>query len=373
MTGGNRSIEEIEIVLRDRSTDDRKTLWINVWDNYLARRWLRALDQVLCRNLLLQKNYCFLGFADTTRDGAFLCDEINRSIAHINQSSIPYHIEDYFVLEECLGDGMYLRHDRFNRLHQYFEELQGVSSNMSPYWLCADQETRWHISQLNLLCHEFETWALSWRKKHTLPEWQRPSQLMCWNQAPRFFLEPRDYELFGIDTIARSLGGVYVGVNKAVGKHHWEVFQDEGRDSRIDELTTSTLRSQTEAAADFDIEWGQDPGQHPFMHRQLAEFRIWLENNGFDPDDPALTIGHPQVGQVDLDRSFGSRDYRDVWQQLNKHLDVVEVRTSNHRQTYDYHWSDPDYIIRMIGEKNEMANIIMAESNAGNTLSAQIT
>jgi hypothetical protein len=44
-----------------------------------------------------------------------------------------------------------------------------------------------------------------------------------------FALEPEDYELFGIETINRKLGGVYLGVNKAVGKHHWEVFNDEGR------------------------------------------------------------------------------------------------------------------------------------------------
>jgi len=144
---------------------------------------------------------------------------------------------------------------------------------------------------------------------------------------------------------------VYVGVNKAVGKHHWEVFQDEGRDSRIDELTTSTLRSQTEAAADFDIEWGQDPGKHPFMHQQLLEFRAWLEANGFDPDDPALTIGHPQVGQVDLERSFGIRDHFEIWRILDAHMDVIAVRTSTHHQVYDYHWSDADYIIHMTNRR----------------------
>jgi hypothetical protein len=167
--------------------------------------------------------------------------------------------------------------------------------------------------------------------------------------APRFALEPADHELFGTHTISRSLGGVFVGVNKAVGKHHWEVFQDEGRDSRIDELTTSTLRSQTEAAADFDIEWGQDPGCHPFMHRQIDEFREWLINNGFDADNPALTIGHPQVGQVNLERSFGTRDHNDIWQQLYQHLDVISVRTSRQCANYDYCWSDPDYIQLMTG------------------------
>lgn len=349
MSGGKTSLEEIEIVLRDRSTDHRLSVWITVWDSGLARRWLSALDSVLSNRLNLQKNYCFMGFADGPRDGALICREINHSIAHINQSEIGYRIQDYFDLDNCLDD-LNLRHEKFNALHRYFEDLQGVSGQMSQYWSRADAHTRWHISQLNLLCHEFETWALSWRKKHTLPEWQRPSQLMCWNHAPRFALGEEDHALFGIDTLARPMGAVYVGVNKAVGKHHWEVFQDEGRDSRIDELTTTTLRSQTEAAADFDIEWGQDPGQHPFMHKQLAEFRSWLEANGFDPDDPALTIGHPQVGQVDLDRSFGTRDHFKIWNQLAQHLDVAAVSTSSHSAEYDYHWSDPDYITRMTGE-----------------------
>jgi len=350
MNGGDPLLDEVEIILRDRNSDKTLSVWIEIWDNSLSRRWLAALDHVLARGLTLQKNYCFLGFADGARDGHRICQEINTAISHINLSSVQYWINDHYVLEQCLDQNLELDHDRFNRLHRYFEDLQGVSGHMSRHWLSADAETRWHISQLNLLCHEFETWALSWRKKHTLPEWQRPSQLMCWNQAPRFLLEPEDLGLFGIHTIARPMGGVYVGVNKAVGKHHWEVFQDEGRDSRIDELTTTTLRSQTEAAADFDIEWGQDPGQHPFMHSQLAEFRAWLEANGFDPDDPALTIGHPQVGQVDILRSFGTRDHFEIWQQLSSHHDVIEVRTSSARGIYDYHWSDSDYIYRMTGE-----------------------
>ena len=352
MTGGKKSIDEIEVVLRDIHTDHCISVWIEVWHNSLSGRWLNALNEVLKLGLRLQKNYCFLGFADSDRNGSFLCKEINQSIAHINCSDIGYHIDDNFVWNDCINHELRLDHARSNRLHRYFEDLQGISGRMSPYWLKADPFTRWHISQLNLLCHELETWALSWRKKQTLPEWQRPSQLMCWQNSSRFALSPDDFNLFGIETIARPLGGVYVGVNKAVGKHHWEVFQDEGRDSRIGELTTSTLRSQIEAAADFDIEWGQDPGQHPFMHKQLAEFREWLHHNGFDPDDPALTIGHPQIGQVDLLRSFGTDDYAQIWHKLGSHLDVVKVATSAYSCIYDYHWKDKDYIKRMIGESS---------------------
>jgi hypothetical protein len=292
----------------------------------------------------LEKNYCFLGFPDGPRNGVYILDQINHSIQAINDADIGYHIDDHFDMANSVDGSGGVNRLHFNQLHRYFEDLQGTSGNISNYYWKANNETRWHIRQLNLLCHEFESWQLSWRKKHTAPEWQRPSQLMCWLSAPRFVLDTADYELFGIETINRSLGGVYVGVNKAVGKHHWEVFQDEGRDSRLGELTTTSLKSQTEAAGDFDIEWANNPGTFPWQIKQLAEFRQWLTNNGIDPEDRTLTIGHPQVGQVDLIRSFGTEDYVNIWSQLNTHLNVLSVRTSLSSAMYEYSWSDSDYM-----------------------------
>jgi len=171
---------------------------------------------------------------------------------------------------------------------------------------------------------------------------------MCWLQAPRYTLDAEDYELFGVDTINRSLGGVYVGVNKAVGKHHWEVFCDEGRDSRVGELTTTSLRSQTEAAGDFDIEWANNPGAYHWQRRNLADFRVWLVANGFDPEDKTLTIGHPRVAQVDLAASFGTQDYRSIWARLTDHMDVYTIKTSSAQAEYKYTWSDADYIEQQI-------------------------
>jgi hypothetical protein len=141
-----------------------------------------------------------------------------------------------------------------------------------------------------------------------------------------------------------------VGVNKAVGKHHWEVFQDEGRDSRIGELVTTSLRTQTQAAGDFDIEWARDPGAYPWQIQQLAEFRKWLARNGFNPTDAGLTIGHPQIGQVNLTRSFGSENYQMIWSQLAQHMDVYSIRTSSARAIYNYRWSDSDYMEQQIKE-----------------------
>ena len=342
MTGTKQSL--LDVVEIDLGTpDDVLRVYANVDDNTLSRKWLAALNDLLKNNYHLEKNYCFFGFADGDRNGAYILDQINRSIKAINAGGLDYHIDDYFDMGNSVDDQGGVNHDHFNQLHRYFEDLQGGSGHISNHYWQANNETRWHIRQLNLLCHEFESWQLSWRKKHTAPEWQRPSQLMCWLSAPRFLLDAEDYELFGIETINRSLGGVYVGVNKAVGKHHWEVFNDEGRDSRVGKLVTSAMKSQTEAAGDFDIEWANDPGSFPWQINLLNDFRAWLVNNGFDPEDKALTIGHPKVAQVDLVRSFGTTDYQVIWKKLAEHLDVYKIRTSLAEAIYEYNWSDPDY------------------------------
>lgn len=322
---------------------DDLTVYIDVADNSLSRKWLAAVNSVLEQGLHLEKNYCFLGWAEAERGGAYLIAAINSSIAAINASTLDYWIDHVFTLESSVQADGRVNQAEFNQLHRWFEDLQGTAACPSPLYAAADVTTRWHIRQLNLLCHEFESWQLSRRKLETAPEWARPSQLMCWLNAPRYELTAEDYKLFGINTINRKLGGVYVGVNKAVGKHHWEVFCDEGRDSRISELTTTTLAGQTLACADFDIEWARDPGAYKWQIQQLAEFREWLIANGFDPEDPALTIGHPQVAQVDLARSFGTEDYRDIWTQLNSRLNVSAIRTGSHTAEYKYRWSDPDY------------------------------
>lgn len=342
MTGGNQFLDHIQMHLRgDHST---LTVHIDVHDNSLSRRWLAALNEILANNLHLEKNYCWFGWTESQRNAQYLCEQINISIDNINQAGLGYQIDcDDYTVDNVIQPNLDINHERMNWLHRYFEDLQGWSGNISNYYQRASATTRWHIRQLNLLCHELESLVLSMRKAVQAPEWRRPSQLMCWLNAPRFALGPEDYELFGIETINRTLGGVYLGVNKAVGKHHWEVFNDEGRDSRISELVTTGLRTQTEAAGDFDIEWARDPGAYVWQIKKLQEFHAWLLHNGFDPEDKSLTIGHPKVAQVDLERSFGTQNYENIWAQLAQHLDVYCISTSDAEAKYEYRWSDPDY------------------------------
>ena len=341
-------LDRVEILLRNKM-GFVLPVFFDVYDNSLSRKWLRAFNDLLDNKLHLEKNYCFFGFPDSARNLDFLASEINRTIAGINGSSINYVIKDHFTVanmththysERAQADIIDINHEKFNQLHLHFEETQGVSGAMSKHYTNADAETRWYIRQLNLLCHEAECYIISLGRKQTTPEWIRPSNVMCWLHAPRFVLDSEDYNQFGVDTIARHQGGVYVGVNKAVGKHHYEVFCDEGGDSRIDELTTTTLKPQTEAAGDFDIEWGNNTHNQPFMQAKLKEFRTWLKANNFDPDDPSLTIGHPKIGQVDLQKSFGSEHFEDILEKITQHLDVYSIKTSDAYAEYDYKWED---------------------------------
>lgn len=343
--------KQITITLRSPRTGSLLPVYIDVYHNSLSRKWLAALKDLIRNENHLEKNYCWLGWTESQRTAQYLCESINRSINAINGADLGYRIDcpDYSV-ESVIQPDLDINHERMNWLHRYFEDLQGVSGAMSPYYTQASPATRWHIRQLNLLCHELESLVLSMRKAVQAPEWRRPSQLMCWLNAPRFELEPEDFELFGVDTINRDLGGVYVGVNKAVGKHHWEVFCDEGRDSRLNELVTTSMRAQTQAAGDFDIEWANNPGAFPWQIKQLTEFRSWLRANGFDPEDKSLTIGHPKVAQVNLIKSFGTADYEKIWAQIAQHLDVYKIQIGNTQATYTYSWSDTDYAERQIKE-----------------------
>ena len=338
-------LDRVEMQLR--GPDELLPVYFDVYDNSLSRKWLTALNNLLDAQLHLEKNYCFFGFPASERNLDFLASEINRTIAGINGSDIDYVIKDYFTAENMVERNwspknqavkIDINHEKFNQLHLYFEETQGVSGAMSKHYERADAETRWYIRQLNLLCHEAECLIISLSRVDAAPQWIRPSNVMCWLHAPRFVLDEEDYSLFGVDTIARDHGGVYVGVNKAVGKHHYEVFCDEGRDSRIDELTTTTLKPQTEAAGDFDIEWGQDTITHSFMKTKLDDFRTWLKANNFDPEDPSLTIGHPKIGQVDFVKSFGTNDFLSVLAKLSKYLDVYSIKTSDAYCEYEYTW-----------------------------------
>ena len=356
------STEEIEIVLRNPK-DKKQTLsyYIDVELTDFNTRWLGLLGKNLKNNLHLEKNYCWLGWADSPRDVYYLCDQINQTISQINKFNDtgvwqkhglpPYFIKDYFTKNDVIqhGDvgvdkpGLKLNHDPMNRLHLYFEELQGETWNISKYYKFADYETKWCIRQLNVLCHELESWVLSNRKKVQAPEWQRPSQITTFLNAPRENLKSEDYKLFQDNRYDRVLGGVYLHWAQ-VGKTQFEVFRDEnGQD--IDEATCSAINSLKFYSGEFDVEWGQDVTEttHEWHRNEQNKFREWLPRNGFDWNDPTLSLGYIKIGQVNLLKSFGTTDFLKILNVMSNYLDIYKIKLESIQQTYDYVWSDDNY------------------------------
>jgi len=330
--------ELVRVGLNDRA------YYIQTYDTPLGKRWLEALRDNLKQKRVLEKNFCFLGFADSKRDLNFLCGELNKSIAQINlfkfdpqyEQIHPFSSDDFQYSASLPRGvdkpGLRLKHKACNLLHRYFEELQGTAWELSVYYKQADYKTKYAIRQLNNLCHEIESWVLSYRKSIMDPDWIRPSQITTFLNAPRFDLHKEDFELFKRNRYKRELGGVYLHWSQ-VGKTLYEVFRDEGG-VKMDEATCSEINHQKYYSGEFDIEWGQtiDEDTFDWKQKEMDEYRAWLELNGYNWEDPELALGYIKIGQVDLQRTFGSSvTFKEIYETMLRNLNITNIKTMSNR------------------------------------------
>ena len=345
------------------STEERKTLFENIviqynnkqvrihlYDTPLGKRFLEALNKNLQNKRILEKNFCFLGWADSNRNLNNLCHELNKSIEQINSFDFrpPYPRIDPFVGDDfqysaklktgiCTnGDemskpGLRLKHDACNLLHRYFEELQGTAWKISDYYKQADTETKYAIRQLNNLCHEIENWVLSYRKSIVDPAWMRPSQITTFLNAPRYDLHEEDYELFKENRYNRELGGVYLHWSQ-VGKTLYEVFRDEDAPVMTDAMC-SEINHQKYYSGEFDIEWGDTITEetHTFKKKEMDEFRKWLKQNNYDWNDPKLSLGYIKIGQIDMKLAFQNKPFPEVYDAMKDNLNIKSIHTIGSR------------------------------------------
>jgi len=365
-----QSIKEIEIVLRNpEDKTDTLSYFIDIEPTDFNLRWLDTLKKNLKKNLHLEKNYCWLGWANSSRNIDYLCKKINQAIFQINYFNLlkiwskhglpDYEIKDVFSPELVMYSpacypvghthldssmlGAKLKHEPMNRLHRYFEDLQGTVDNLSNYYKLADYETKWAIRQLNDLCHELESWVLSYKKLILEPEWQRPSQITTFLNAPRHELQDIDYELFLKNRYDRELGGVYLHWAQ-IGKTLFEVFRDE-KGNDIDYATCSAIENLKFYSGEFDIEWGKDINEkkHEWHNKEQKEFKEWLYKNKIDYNNKKLSLGYIKLGKVNLIKSFNTEDFFTIINLLSTHLDIFKIKIGETENTFDYVWSDDNY------------------------------
>ena len=342
------NLKQVNVVLRNPlDKQDQIAYIIDVNDTPMANNWYTALQDILRQNKYLEKNFCFLGFPDSARNLDFICDELNWARNQINSffDKDDYYIDEvytpYFMRDiETLTPNQ----SAMNLLHNRFEHLQGTVENLSDWYKRADYQTKFAIRQLNNLCHEAESLMLSQRKQRELPEWVRPSQITTFLNVQRLEFPTELKTTFDETRFDRKFGEVYLHWSQ-IGKTLYEVYRDEqGVD--IDDATCDAITHLHLYSGEFDIEWAQDVvfnGPHPWHTKEMSGFREWLVRNGFDPLDTKYNYGYHPVGQVDLQTSFGTSDFKMVWPILSKYLDIYQITAGDATATFNYTWSDPDY------------------------------
>ncbi|MBG11544.1 MAG: hypothetical protein CMD92_10355 [Gammaproteobacteria bacterium] len=339
---------------------NNKKVKIDIYDTPLGRRFIEALKDNLEQKRILEKNFCFLGWADSKRDLNFLCGELNLSIEQINSFAFdppyekihPFRADDFqysdrlSIGKDDSQKGLRLKHDACNLLHRYFEELQGTAWQMSPFYIQSDLKTKYAIRQLNNICHEIESWVLSYRKTKYEPDWIRPSQITTFLNAPRYDLHQEDFELFKQNRYDRELGGVYLHWSQ-VGKTLYEVFRDEDG-TMMDEATCSEINHQKYYSGEFDIEWGDTITEetHDFKKEEMDKYRAWLKENNYDWEDPKLSLGYIKIGQVDLETSFQNRPFTSIYEAMKDNLNIKNITIRGvgiHQNDFPYTLESDDW------------------------------
>jgi len=360
------------------STKERKTLFENIvvqynnrqvrihlYDTPLGKRFLEALQDNLTKQRILEKNFCFLGWADSKRNLSFLVNELNKSIKQINSFTFdpPYENIHPFVTDDFQyssrlptglcpdGDelskpGLRLKHESCNLLHRYFEELQGTAWQVSEYYKQADTDTKYAIRQLNNICHEIESWVLSNRKSVVEPQWMRPSQITTFLNAPRYDLHEEDYELFKENRYDRELGGVYLHWSQ-VGKTLMEVYRDENAPKMTDTMC-SEINHQKYYSGEFDIEWGDTitEDSHAFKKKEMDGFRRWLKENNYDWNNAKLSLGYIKIGQIDMKLGFQNKPFLEVYENMKSNLNIKSIHivgTRSYENEYPYTLESADW------------------------------
>lgn len=342
MSGG---LPSVKVVLRN-PLDYKDKIDYNIipYDNPLAQDWIVALKDLLQSNNLLEKNYCFLGFPETSRDLNYLCKQLNEHIVTINNFFDDYQINETFNPSYLVLTDHGPNHDHFNKLHNHFEQLQGTVDELSEYYRRADYETKYAIRQLNNICHELENLILSQRKLKTLPFWVRPSQITTFINARRYELTAEHKKLFVKNGYDRELGGVYMHWTQ-IGKTLFEVWRDENA-PKLTETICEAITHLKYYSGEFDVEWGNDVvynGEHPWHAIEIDQFATWLHKNNLNIEDPELSCGYLPLGKIDLLTAFGTKDSGPIWNMLSKHLDIYRIEVDGVSNTFEYSWADTTY------------------------------
>ena len=265
-----------------------------------------------------------------------VCEQLNQAIdiinTHLGPKGYP-HIDLHYTKQAMQGEEY---QDLMNQIHHHFELLIGQVRNPSKWMLEAEPIVKFAIQELNFRCHEIEGIVGS------ITEDRGKSVFLGFNmnlpgavhpQKKRYRLEEKDYECW--QPIKREWGMITCYYSQ-LGKTHKEAYND--KDEHIDKENISSVEYMTgEAILSFS---DNEPGKNNVEN--FDDFDKWLEENGWNPQDPTITKGICVIGNVDLQ----GLDWRDLDEKLGQMNDVFEIGFVDNdnnvivKQTYPKTWQE---------------------------------
>lgn len=334
------------LTLRDSKNQlPNYTLRFRILENKLAKSWLKLFSHNFFEiDHPIEKDNSLKGWITSwdscsPRNLDFLCKKLNDSVRVINDSMglLGYqHIDLQFSKDKLQCDDY---RELMNSIHHHFEILIGQTWNPSEWWELADDNTRHHIRLINNLCHEIEAAVNSIELNQKFPDNSNQyifASLMGKNFQGNYITgkERNELTLEELKSFSEyaTWGDVFIYYAQ-LGKRHIEAYRD--KDEFIDRNNISGYRYLT---GEFVISFPMIYEQEIRLPNQFFE---WLDQNGFDKNDPSLALGFPRVAELQLTEP--KKEMIKIIKQLD---DIYEIGLEDDSgkiiksKVYDFVWTD---------------------------------
>lgn len=309
----------------------------DVTGNEISNAWFEEVVNCLNQGLRLEKNFCWLGLPDSVRTVDFLRDKLEDCVDKINSYAAKNPDWGYYIHREWNDAAS---HEALNILHHHFELLMGQVWDVSVYMKTADDDTKYQIRQLNNLVHELQS-------RKTANYNSGGMTIASYLNVQRELFQDNYYDYFNLN---REFGDIFLHYSQT-GKTPIEAFTDE--DDHVFDNNINALRY---LSGEYNIWWGEGDSESHIQNTKNA-LRDWLnarnlivsESSDFsyyvDQDGNKQGIGWINVAKLRNPYST-NKQFRD--QILNK-LNIYRMSAWSGdnliaEHTWDYKWSDPDYV-----------------------------
>ena len=242
---------------------------------------------------------------------------------------LPIHIN---------GNGTELSHDWLQALTQEIRKQSQLEKNYC-----------WHgwpngARDLNYLTAELTRHTTRVNNYNETGIWQNAGldtiKLHTHYTAENVMVHRKGFATNGYD---RKFGHLYMHWTQ-IGKTLMEVFSDEDAPV-LDAATCDAITHLQYYSGEFDLEWGRDItfADYEWHRNKILAFNEWLKREGYDPEDPALSLGYLEIGSIDLKKSFGTTDEQSIWNLMGDYLDIYSLQVGTDVVVYDSTWADADH------------------------------